>query len=112
MHGGELRAQHLDGDLAAVLEVLGEIDRRHAALAELPLDAVAVGQGYLEAIMDLGHPRLRWGESRKDVRGGAEELGGHQLATNTGERNIWPLPRNPNTHDNGVWIAWPSCSGA
>ena len=47
-HGGELGLEDLDGDLAVVLEVVGEIDRRHAALAELALDAVAVGQGGLE----------------------------------------------------------------
>ena len=43
--GGELGPQHLDRDLAVVLEVLGEIDGGHAALAELALDAVAVGEG-------------------------------------------------------------------
>ena len=44
-HGGELGLQHLDRDLAVVPEVLGEVDRRHAARAELALDAVAVGEG-------------------------------------------------------------------
>ena len=47
--GGELRAQHLDRDLAIVLQVLGEIDGRHAAGAELALDAVAVGEARGEA---------------------------------------------------------------
>ena len=47
---GQLRPQHLDGDLAVVLQVGGEVDGGHAALAELPLDAVAVGQGGGEAI--------------------------------------------------------------
>ncbi len=42
--GRELGAQHLDGDLAVVLEVVGEVDGGHAALAELALDRVAVGQ--------------------------------------------------------------------
>ena len=32
-------------DLAVVLEVLREVDGRHAARAELALDAVAVGEG-------------------------------------------------------------------
>ena len=36
--GGEILAQHLDRHLAMMLEVLGEIDRRHPALAELALD--------------------------------------------------------------------------
>ena len=44
-HGRELGVQHLDGDLAVVLEVLREIDRRHAARAELALDRVAIGKG-------------------------------------------------------------------
>ena len=43
-HGGELGAHELDGDLAVVPEVLREVDGRHAAGAELALDAVAVGQ--------------------------------------------------------------------
>ncbi len=42
--GGEFRAQDLDGDGAIVLEVVGQVDRGHAPLAELALDAVAVGQ--------------------------------------------------------------------
>ena len=40
--GGQLGVEDLDGDLALVAEVLGEIHRGHAALAELPLDPVAV----------------------------------------------------------------------
>ena len=42
--GGEFGAEDLDGDGAIVLEVVGQVDRGHAALAELALDAVAVGQ--------------------------------------------------------------------
>ena len=43
--GGEFGFEDLDRDLAIVLQVLGEIDGRHAALAELAEDAVAVGEG-------------------------------------------------------------------
>ena len=43
--GAELGMQDLDRDLAAVLQVLGEVDGGHAALAELALDAVAVDDG-------------------------------------------------------------------
>ena len=46
--GGELGVEDLDGDLAAVLGVLGEIDGGHAALAQLAHEPVAVGQGGLE----------------------------------------------------------------
>ena len=44
-HGGELGAQHLDRDLAIVLEVVREVHGGHAARAELALDAVPVGEG-------------------------------------------------------------------
>ena len=43
-HCRELGVQHLDRDLPVVLDVLGEIHRRHPALAELTLDPVAIGQ--------------------------------------------------------------------
>ena len=46
--GGELGVEDLDGDLAAVLQVLGEVDGGHAALAQLALETIAVGQGSLE----------------------------------------------------------------
>ena len=50
----ELRAEHLDRYVTLVLEVLREIDRRHAAVAELALDTVAVGKRRLEAVQKLG----------------------------------------------------------
>ena len=40
----EFLAEDLEGDGTAVLQVLGEVDRRHAALAQLALDAVAVSE--------------------------------------------------------------------
>ena len=43
-HGGELGPEHLERDLAVVLDVAREVDRGHAAGAELALDAVAVGE--------------------------------------------------------------------
>ncbi len=54
-HRGEFRPQHLDRDLAIVLEVVGEIDRGHPALADLALDAIAAGEGLLESGRRLGH---------------------------------------------------------
>ena len=41
---GEVLAQDLDGDVAVVLEVAREVDGRHAAGAELALDAVVGGE--------------------------------------------------------------------
>jgi hypothetical protein len=57
--GGEVGTQDLDGDLAVVAEVLGEVDGRHAALAELALDAVAVGENGPEALDGVGQV-LSW----------------------------------------------------
>ena len=61
----EIVAEHLDRHLAVVLEVAREVHRGHAALAELALDAIAVGQGGGEA-ESVGHghcpsnsPKLR-----------------------------------------------------
>jgi hypothetical protein len=54
-HGGQLRFEHLERDLAPVLQVLGEIDRRHATRAELSLDAVAVGECAGEARSGVAH---------------------------------------------------------
>ena len=51
----EIRMQHLDGDVAIVLEIVREVDRRHAARAELALDAVAVGECRCETRVDGGH---------------------------------------------------------
>ena len=38
----ELRTEHLECDWAVMAMVVHEVDRRHAALAELTLDTVAV----------------------------------------------------------------------
>ena len=44
-HRAELRLQHLERDLAVVLEVVREVDGRHAAGADLALDQVSGGEG-------------------------------------------------------------------
>jgi hypothetical protein len=49
-HGGQLGLQDLDGDVAVMLEVFGQIDRGHPTLPELPLDAVAVGKRRREGV--------------------------------------------------------------
>jgi hypothetical protein len=50
----QLRAQHLDRHLPAMLHVLGEIHGRHATSTESTLDTVAVGEGDAQAINLLG----------------------------------------------------------
>ena len=51
----EFGTQHLHRDLTVVLQVLGEIDRCHAAATEFPLDGVAVGECGGEAGEDVSH---------------------------------------------------------
>ena len=52
--GGQVGAEHLDRDLALVLEIVGQVDGRHTTLAELALEAVAVGQRGGEAFRNGG----------------------------------------------------------
>ena len=70
---GELGTQHLDRHLAAVPEVLGEVDRGHAAVAEFALDAVAVGEACPEALEVT--VRIRGVAVPKGPPGGVQELG-------------------------------------
>ena len=67
--GGQLGAQDLDGDLAVVLEVGGEEDGRHAALAELAPDPVALLQRGAEAT-EVAHPGLEGPGTRRCGRRG------------------------------------------
>ena len=46
----QVGVQHLDGDVAIVLEIVREVHGGHAALAELAVEAVAVGEGGGEAV--------------------------------------------------------------
>ncbi len=62
--GGEFGPQDFDRHLAVVLQVLGEVDRGHAARAEFFLDGVAVGKGVFEAVEGVGHEGLRCGGRR------------------------------------------------
>ena len=50
---GGLRLQNLEGDLAVVPDVVGQVHGGHAALAQLALDAVAVGQRRAQPIQRI-----------------------------------------------------------
>ena len=52
-------------DVAVVLEVAGEVDGRHAAGAELALDAVVGGEGRRQV---RGGHAGRWGAKERDAR--------------------------------------------
>ena len=58
--GGELRLEDLERDQPVMLEVFGEEDDGHAAVAELALDPVAVADGCGE-LLEEGHDRAGWG---------------------------------------------------
>ena len=56
----ELRMQDFDRDLAVVANVLGQVDRRHSARAELAFDAIAAAELAGEALCDGSGTRHRW----------------------------------------------------
>ena len=56
LRGGELGAQHLERDVAIVLQVPGEIDSGHPARAELARDRVAARESRDET-GGVGHRR-------------------------------------------------------
>jgi hypothetical protein len=56
-----------------MFEILGQIDRGHAPLPQLPLDAVAVGKGSRELLLDgqwsIVMDRRSWIVERSSYRG-------------------------------------------
>jgi hypothetical protein len=55
-HGGKLGAEDLERHEPVVPKIACEIDRGHAAAAELALEHVAVSQVRLELIARIAHP--------------------------------------------------------
>ena len=55
--GAQLGVEDLNGDLAAVLEVFGEIHRGHTALTQLAVEAIAVGESVDEPVRHAGAHR-------------------------------------------------------
>ncbi len=55
---GKLRPQYCDGDLAVVLQLVGQVDVCHATFAQVAFDFVAVGEGGLEAVEKVWHDVL------------------------------------------------------
>ena len=54
-HCGQLGLQHLERDVAIVLEVVGEEDGGHPAAPELPVDGVGAGESFLQPRAELRH---------------------------------------------------------
>ena len=67
---GQLGLQHLHRNLAAVPEVLRQVDGRHAPATELPLEQVAVTQGLGEPGIDRSH-QTAWRVSLQCVLAGS-----------------------------------------
>ena len=76
----QLRAQHLHGNLAVVLQVIGEVDRGHPADPDLSLDRISRGEGASKTVDWLWHwPILQAGSHpshgdrpRPRLRGGGK----------------------------------------
>jgi hypothetical protein len=50
---GQAGIKDLQGNLAVVLQVLGQVDRGHAAAADLPFDLIGVGQCSIKPLYNL-----------------------------------------------------------
>ena len=86
-HGGEFRAQHLDGDLPVVLDVLGEVHRGHPAGTQLALDAVVVSQSGGEAGRGIGHAQLAAGTNASVNRIAVAAIASNRGVPRNGARN-------------------------
>ena len=53
--GGKLGAQDLERHLAAVLEILGQVDRRHSALSQLTVEPVSVDESGAQSFQNVSH---------------------------------------------------------
>ena len=61
--------EHLDGHLAAVLQVLGQVHRGGPAPADLVLDQVPVAKGGVQVSGDLGHGSVVFGPGVVSMEG-------------------------------------------
>ena len=68
--GRQLGLEQLDGDAAVVLQVLGEKDDGHAAVAELPLDPVSIAERRRELLEEVHGPVLSAAGTRASRGGG------------------------------------------
>ena len=64
----QIRLQDLEGHLPVVLEVIGQVDRGHAALTELTLDGVAAFEGCVQASDWIGHGGQKASNGRRTAR--------------------------------------------
>jgi hypothetical protein len=65
--GGELGPQGLDGDLATMAQVLGQVDRGHAALAHRTLDVISVAERAAKLLQYVRHKNASGTSEVKDM---------------------------------------------
>ena len=69
---GWLRLEDLERHVTVVLQVLGEVHRRHPALTDLTLDAVAAFEGCVQAgdgIRSVQAPKMRLRIANRELAG-------------------------------------------
>ena len=72
--GGELGEEHLERHPAVVLQVVGKVDGRHPAAAQLALEAVPFGKGRTEAGNGLDQLGTQWWGQVKSTVGSTAPL--------------------------------------
>jgi hypothetical protein len=60
-YDGKVRVQDLESNEPVMADVSSQVHRGHAAATQLPLDHIAVTQGFLELEIVLGHRTAREG---------------------------------------------------
>ena len=89
--GRQFGAEHLDRHPAVVLQVLGEVHRGHAALAEFPFDAIASSQRGSQSVVGVSHRLVEWGGDPQSY--GLREGGASRCGTMKPPRSTWPSGR-------------------
>ena len=82
--GGQLGEQHLEGDRAVVLEVVGQIDGGHPAAPELALKRVAVVESLAERRGNVGQEGPSVMRDSPNLHG--LRLKGQQMGSSTEDR--------------------------
>jgi hypothetical protein len=66
--GAKVRMKHFHGDVAVVLEIVRDVDGRHAALAQLAVYSISIGQRVSESraqsvFLSVDAP-IKWGNHK------------------------------------------------
>ncbi len=98
---GELRLEHLDGDVAVVPHISGEVHGRHATRSNCPLNHIAVTDRFGEGFGEVGHvPNIRAEAITRHLR--------FRLMPPCGELSAGRLSHSP--HGSRAPARWPRSS--